>query len=92
MWFLFAQRARDNPLMALNPSFDPVEFPNPVAVGNRFEFNLAKMAKAIVIEVSGSRKYWLTSIDNLRSTESTLSMPLLFGQKIESNGCVRSRY
>jgi hypothetical protein len=54
MWFLFAQRAPDNPLMALNPSFEPVEFPKPVAVGDRFEFNFGKPTKAIVIEVSRS--------------------------------------
>jgi hypothetical protein len=54
MWFLFAQRAPDNLLMALNPTFDPVEFPKPVAVGDRFEFNLGKLTKAIVIEVSQS--------------------------------------
>ena len=54
MWFLFAQRAPDNPLMALNPSFEPVEFPNPVAVGDRFELKLGKVTKAIVIEVSRS--------------------------------------
>lgn len=54
MWFLFAQRASDNLLMALKPSFDPVEFPKPVAVGDRFELMLGKMTKAIVIEVSQS--------------------------------------
>lgn len=54
MWFLFAQRAPENPLKALNPSFDPVEFPNPVAVGDRFEFNLGRLTNAIVIEVSQS--------------------------------------
>jgi acyl dehydratase len=54
MWFLFAQRSPDNPLMALNPSFDPVEFPKPVAVGDRFEFKLGELTKAIVIEVTKS--------------------------------------
>jgi hypothetical protein len=68
MWFLFAQRAPDNPLMALNPSFDPAEFPKPVAVGDRFELKLGgKLTKAIVIEVSQSpevladlnKQHWL---------------------------------
>jgi hypothetical protein len=54
MWFLFAKRAAENPLKALNPSFEPVEFPNPVAVGDRFELALGKLTKAIVIEVSRS--------------------------------------
>ena len=54
MWFLFAQRAPENPLKALNPTFDPVEFPKPVAVGDRFEFNLGTLTKAIVIEVNQS--------------------------------------
>jgi acyl dehydratase len=54
MWFLFAQRAPENPIKALNPSFDPVEFPKPVAVGDRFDFNLGKLTRAIVIEVSQS--------------------------------------
>lgn len=40
--------------MALNPSFDPMEFPKPVAVGDRFEFKFGKLTKAIVIEVSRS--------------------------------------
>ena len=53
MWFLFAQRAPENPLYALNPTFDPVEFPKPVAVGDTFEFNiLGRVTKCIVIEVS----------------------------------------
>jgi hypothetical protein len=57
MWFLFAQRAPNNPLMALNPSFEPVEFSNPVAVGDRFQLNLGgKLTKCIVIEVSRSPK------------------------------------
>jgi hypothetical protein len=56
MWFLFAQRAPKQPLKALIPTFDPVEFPNPVAVGDRFEFNLEKLTKVIVIEVSQSPK------------------------------------
>jgi len=53
MWFLFAQRDAKNPLHALNPTFDPAEFPKPVAVGDRFEFMiLGKRTKCIVIEVS----------------------------------------
>jgi len=55
MWFLFAQRAPENPLKVLNPSFEPAEFPNPVAVGDRFQLTFGgKLTKCIVIEVSRS--------------------------------------
>ena len=55
MWFLFAQRDERNPLHSLRPACDPVELPNPIATGDRFEAPVAGkqgQTKCIVIEVS----------------------------------------